>query len=721
MKRSLLLACFVLSILWGFSPGATAKDFLEEIVVVGSKTERPRWTVSGQVETFTRERLDWQQVAEFSDVSRYAPALEADYSGSRFGFTGLSIRGVGDNRVALELDGSPLPQQLDVGSFADNGRLALDPATIKRIEILRGPASALYGSDAIGGVVIIDTVDGADLVDAGRRYYCGANGGYYSADNSKHGQATCAWANDTDSAMLSVSRRAGHALENRARDVESDRVKFNQWQWFAKWSHAFNHGGNLRFLVDYFSRNTSSDLRAQLGYERFASTTKLQGDDEQQRYRIALQYDLPAWRWSDQLRLLAYYQHNDTEQQTEQYRRSFGAPVFLQRNFFLTEQNLGGEIKSRHEFSVAGLDHVLLAGMEWDRQRLLERRNASQTNRISGQVTNTVLGETFPLRDMPKSTTDKVGIFIQNEILWKNLTLTPALRWDYFKLDSDTDSYVTDKTLLTDLSSADLTARLGLVWRLSDDFSVYAHYAEGFRAPPAEDVNLFLDIALFNYRSLPNPDLKPERSRNLEIGFLLRWHGLSVEAGAYHSRYRNFIETRALIGPDPDTGGLLFQSRNLEDSTIYGFEANLSQSLESLRLMHRGWHIDAGLHWARGENDVTSLPLNSVNPLKAVIGLRREIASQPFAASLRVVHYGKQHRTDFSAGDFFVPSSATVADLTLCWKQSERLRWFLGIYNLTNKRYQRYTETRRLKPDDPRLEILTQPGINAALTLHIDF
>ncbi len=698
-----------------------AGNTLEEIVVVGSKTERPMWSVAGQVEVFDRADMDQQQLQDFAAISRYVPALETDFSNSRFGSTGLSIRGIGGNRVAFEFDGVPLPQQIDVGSFAESGRLALDPAIVKRTEVLRGPASALYGSDAIAGVVLITSVDGKDLVEEGEQHHIGGSGGYFSANNSTLASLTYAWAGERDSLVVTANRRDGHEPDNQARNVNTDRVNFGQWQFFGKWTHEFINGGEFRTSIDYFEREVDSDIRAQLGFERFASTTQLQGEDEQTRTRITTDYKLPSLGWLEEANLTLYWQENQTDQLTDQYRSSFGVPVFLQRAFFFRERNWGGEFKIRHDFSTGKLAHILVAGVEWDRQQLREKRDALQTNLLTDIATSTILGESFPLRDLPKSTTDKIGIFLQNEILFGAFTLIPALRWDHYNLNAKTDTIFTDSSRLTDLKSEDLTFRLGVTWRLSEYLSLYGHYAEGFRAPPAEDVNLFLDLALFNFRAIPNPDLKPESSRNLEAGFRAEWQGTAVTAGAYHSSYNNFIESRALIGFDFLTGGLLFQSRNLEEATIYGVEANVSQALGYFHEALTEWHFDAGMHWAHGNNDVTDRALNTVSPLKAVVGLRWEPERLPLIAELRMTHHGRQSRTDFSDGEFSVPGAATVADVVVQWEQSKHLRWYLGLYNLTDSRYWRYADVRRLQPADPRVEVMSQPGVNAALTLHVDY
>ncbi len=363
MKPNTHISGVCLALCFPFLVNAGQLASIEEVVVVGSKIERPMWSVAGMVEILDREELDKQQLQSFAEISRYLPALESDFSSTRFGSTGLSIRGIGGNRVAFEFDGVPLPQQIDVGSFADNSRLALDPSIIQRTEILRGPASVLYGSDAIAGVVVISSLDGKNLVEDDKQYYLGANVGYFTNSNSRLGGLTWAWAGKNDSALVTFSRRDGQESDNRARNVAQDRLNYGQWQFFSKWTHEFKNGAVLRSSFDYFERDVDSDLRAQLGFERFASTTRLQGDDRQTRKRLSSAFTLPPLAWLDDAKLALYWQENNTRQLTEQSRSSRGVPVFLERDFFFTEQNYGAEFKVRRDFETGWLSHISVAGM----------------------------------------------------------------------------------------------------------------------------------------------------------------------------------------------------------------------------------------------------------------------------------------------------------------------------------------------------------------------
>lgn len=703
---------------------------LDDLTVYAGKSAQPLYTVANQVSLIERGTLERQQVQELAEIARYLPALDSETSAPRFGFSGLSIRAIGGNRVALESDGVPLPQQYNVGNFADSSRLSLDPAVIQRIEILRGPASVLYGSDAIGGVIIVDTVDADDLVAPGRNRAYQLGAGWYGINDASLVRATVAQQGGKDGLVFSGNRRQGHEADNEARPlgptshspglIPRDRVDFEQYQAFAKWTHRFVDAGVLRTVVDYYARDSASDNRALLGYARFANTSQILGDDRQQRSRISLNYQRQGLGPLSEFSALLYRQAGDTRQSTQEQRSTRGTPVQLERQFNFRDQAWGGEVKGRLDLEQGSLSHWLVGGVEWDHGRLNESRTGSELNLDSGVSRPVILGENFPLRDFPLTRTDRVGIYLQDTLRWGDWTLIPGLRWDYFNLDARADSLLPASSQVVDLQRDDVTARLGLTWRAARGLSLYSHYSEGFRAPPAADVNLTLDIPQFNIRAIANPDLEPEHSRNFELGLRWQWQGTRIEAAGYYSRYRNFIESRLPLGPDPETGVLLFQSQNIARTRIHGVEVNFSQQLEEFSPSLQHWSVDAAMHWARGDNLRADRPLNSVNPLNAVFGLHWQ-PQHAIQADLYVRHNARQQRVDFTSAEFFVPPSSTVVDLNLAWQARTGMAWQLGLYNLFDERYWQAADTRGLAPSDPRIEVLSRPGRHVNLTLNLDF
>lgn len=97
------------------------------------------------------------------ELVRYEPGIAVRNDPVRFGLDSFAIRGIGGDRVAVEIDGVSVAETFAVGALADSGRVFTDLDFVQRVEILRGPASALYGSDAIGGVVRFQTVDPRDV------------------------------------------------------------------------------------------------------------------------------------------------------------------------------------------------------------------------------------------------------------------------------------------------------------------------------------------------------------------------------------------------------------------------------------------------------------------------------------------------------------------------------------------------------------------------------
>ncbi len=180
----LFLLCGLMVIASGHSVSAAKTDpdervELEPVVVVASKHPRPLIDVVGAVTVIDAAMIARHRVENLDGLLRYEPSLTTDNAGTRFGVTGINIRGIGDNRVLMEIDGVPFGDSFDVGSFSNAGLDLLDTDLIKRVEILNGPASTLYGSDAIGGVMTVTTRDPNDLLMlTDSKVYFGSRLGY---------------------------------------------------------------------------------------------------------------------------------------------------------------------------------------------------------------------------------------------------------------------------------------------------------------------------------------------------------------------------------------------------------------------------------------------------------------------------------------------------------------------------------------------------------------
>jgi len=133
----------------------TTYPMLEELIVVASKVATPYAQVAATVSTVDTEEIEGSAAASLRDVLGSLPSVTLRRDPSRFGDDSIGIRGIGGNRVAVLVDGVPTAKGFAVGNYSDAGRALPDVDSIERVEILRGPASALYGSDAIGGVVSI--------------------------------------------------------------------------------------------------------------------------------------------------------------------------------------------------------------------------------------------------------------------------------------------------------------------------------------------------------------------------------------------------------------------------------------------------------------------------------------------------------------------------------------------------------------------------------------
>ena len=148
---------YVFGFLMAFFSLNTYAEVEEEITVVGTRTERSINDLASTVNVISSERIEEELSRDIADLIRFEPGVSVGGTGSRFGLSGFSIRGIGENRVLTLVDGIRIPDEYSFGGFMDSRRDFVDIDSLNRVEIARGPVSALWGSDALGGVVSFTT------------------------------------------------------------------------------------------------------------------------------------------------------------------------------------------------------------------------------------------------------------------------------------------------------------------------------------------------------------------------------------------------------------------------------------------------------------------------------------------------------------------------------------------------------------------------------------
>ena len=244
-------------------------DTIDQVVVVAHKDERSIRDVAANVTVLSRSELTAELATSIGDLFRYVPGVEYEGAGTRFGTEGINIRGIGGNRVAILVDGVPLADQFDTGSFSNATRDFIDAGLIQHIEVLHGPASALYGSSAIGGVVAVRTPDPKDIVRHGT-FGGEFLGTWRGSDNSAHGQFMAAMADDSFGLLAGYSRRDGEQIDSAAAPTQVDTRDYTRETALLKLVADNRLGHTLRASFIRQEAHTLSDLNSMLGAGRWA-------------------------------------------------------------------------------------------------------------------------------------------------------------------------------------------------------------------------------------------------------------------------------------------------------------------------------------------------------------------------------------------------------------------------------------------------------------------
>ncbi|MCH8501145.1 MAG: TonB-dependent receptor [Aliidiomarina sp.] len=695
-------------------------DTYEVITVVAHRQARQQSEVTGTVTVIDEHRMQRELALDVADLIRYEPGIDIDQGSTRFGHGGFTIRGIGGNRSSIVIDNVPVGDGFSVGNFSDTGRGLSELGLISRVEVLRGPASTLYGSKALGGVVAFSMLDIDDVIRSGDFGGFVNVSGQSDRDRYRATAATAWQQGDYGFLIAGAHQRANEPNLPSSPDVQ-DQLDQKQDAILLRFAKETDRA-RLRISFDSQEEKRESDILALLGQGRFAMTTLMTGDDTRDQWRFVIDQYFQNVAGIDRGNWRIWRQMTNTRQDTYEERRAAPVPISIERDFEFQQKAWGVGSDLENDLQLGGFKQRLGYGFELIKTQVADRRDGLQTNLMNGSTTTIILGEQFPLRDFPNSDVTELGVYVHDEIqLWSaGPTLSPGLRYEYYKLNSTADDLYTSafpNTEVTDLSESRWLPKLGLLWPLQENLDWFVQYAEGFRAPPFSDVNIGLYMPMMNLVAIPNPDLKSEKGRTIETG--LRWQNADsqLEVVFFRNHYRDFIETRAALGFDPARGMLVFQSQNRDRVCIEGAEMRARQSLGNFFEVRVAAEITRG--YEQGASSEENHHLSEVAPARATVELawlpNMHWESRLFVQASR----GQRDLVDASGAALFSAPGYTTVDWVSQWLPNETWSVTFGVFNLTDKTYWRQSGSRLRPANDPYLPLWVEPGrsVGASVTM----
>ena len=717
-------------------------EVLPEVVVVATRTEKKIKDIAATTTVLEAKDSVFSLATSMRDYQRYEPGVSLPYGiggqgagrNSRGGTQSINIRGLDGNRVLMQVDGIRQADLFTFGNTTSVGRDYVDVDALKRVEIVKGSASSLYGSDALGGVVSFVTKDPSDILgNDGNNWGFESVSRYQTMDKSFGQSIAGAVSSGPVDFMLLYTYREGEELDNRGESAP-DPSDWESHNWLGKMVWRADDRNVFKLTGEYFERTSDNDLvssqRLVPSGPSVYQVNSLLLSDEVSRYRVSLDhtFDASGLDWFfDKLDWNLYYQDSRTEEHIEEDRdRVTPTPQdrFRVRNHLFSQNHFGGSLHLVSEFETGSFKHQLSYGGEVINSFSRRVRDAREYNFTTGTSTNVISPDTFPLKDMPDSTTLRAGLYVQDQITWgtnDRYTLTPGLRLDYYEMTTDADAYylrASGGIQPQDYDQISLAPKLGFLAKLDDHHSAWFQYSMGFRNPTPEDLNATVMNLAFNYQTIPNPDLESETSHSFELGLRGNYERRSWSLAGFYNYYEDFIELFAGVGGTGAPGDpLIFQSRNLSRAEIYGIEFKGETSLDFIDEALSNLSFFGSLGWQEGWDGENDQPLGSIDPLKLVTGLRYR--AEDVQVELIGTYLAGQGRVP-AAGLFETPSAFTV-DLVGRWQIQKNVSLTAGLYNLTNEKYWYYQDVRGQSATSGDLDRFTQPGVNARVAVTVRF
>ncbi len=667
----------------------------DEVVVSATRTNSQLQDTAASVTVISDENIEQDMITGLDDLFKYTPGVTVE-TNARQGVQSINIRGIEGNRIKVLVDGVAQGNQFDSGSnFVNSARVEVDTDLVKSVEIVKGAASSLHGSDAIGGIVAFETKDPADFL-RGREFGGYAKFNFSSEDDTFSESIALANKFGDLESLVAYTRRDGKELENFGDPQEMDAIANNL---LVKLQYQLNDAHRIEFNGHYLHNKDEGDQT----YNRYTSASS---EDTSEQFQAGIKH---IWEGQSAIADSISWQLDWLSKEENGVTRRVATMNLnnQRKDYIYKDEGYQFDIQFDKYLALGNTEHYIVYGASYLDKDI--KNVNKEYNSVGGYK------EIFYI---PSASERRYGLFLQDEITIGNFIITPGVRYDAFETDpgdtSDNPSGYADNEY-EKFSDSAFTARLGTIYKLNEQHRLFAQFSQGFRAPDFKELFYSYGNPVMSYYSKPNASLKAEESKSYELGWRHNNEISSSEVALFYSDYKNFIEqtqTGQFMNP---MNPAIVQYSNIAKATIKGVEFSNHLSWDRF-VPVRGFSSRLAAAYTEGE-DGNDNPLNSVNPWNLMAGINYD-SEHNWGTSFNLNYVASKNRSDINGDDILPLSSSTVLDVTAYYKPIKDLTLRAGLFNVTDEEYYNWNDVKDRTVED---KDLTQAGRNWAITAMYEF
>ncbi len=698
-----------------------------KISVTGTRSPRSTKDVPASVKVTDKNEIDTLGINDLRDLFKYdaGVSIKSNSTGyfNNYGQNSINIRGMDENRVLIQRDNINLPNRYSFSYQLGRGEY-VDLSTLKSVEVLKGPASALYGSNALGGLVSYQSLYPEDLLGADETFKIEIPVKFDGSSNQTSGTTRVAVRDDNSGieAVLVTTLSYGEEDNVKADDQYIDDSEITKKNIYTNIVKNIDDSSRINFIFENVNTKRDTNQATARLSSRYSS---IEEDVDINRWMGQLGYEYEnqdSGKLFDYAKVNFYIQDAEwNDGSTVEYPSGFSrgrytAARTVVNDYSYDDESKGLNIQFRSDSNSSGVNHNFTYGVDYS-----TTFNTRPRNKITTQSGATTIEN---IKDTADADTIKYGLYLQDAVTFdkaERIELIAGIRYDRYEIDAQSDSAYKNTAdgvgavnPAVDLDNSTFNPSLALIYNLSPELSAFGKYSTAFRSPTHSELNTAHGNRYYGYYYLSNPDLEPETSQNYEFGLKGDYSKFDFSLVSFISKYDDLIDVDvnnsgvdciALIGSPCS----VYQANNVAEAEIWGIELNSEYNFNEDKT---GFSLISSLAYNYGDDTsgTEDKELTSIEPFKAILGLRYTDTNNKWSTELTNTYVGDARTTD--ALDDNPSESYSVLDLTSVFNVSERLSVDLGIFNLNDTRYFNYSTVKSQSSSAADVNRFSEPGRN---------